>query len=385
MDDRSSTAGSRSPVKPRADGDVGRVIDLGGVPLEIVGDHPLLQMVGEELPLSVNDAVAGRITLVSELSPMVEAVGLGPVEVAGSRLQLEFSKSALSIEIDLDGPSFPFEATVGIGTRPSPHRIPRRAFRWVEPTFHTPEESQAYVFIHMVLESLVLTSARGIAPLHASVVERDGRAVVLTSAGGVGKTSTSMQLLRSPRWRFLSDDIAMIKPGHPMAPYRRLPMIYDYNVRGDVEMRRKVRGAGGMAGRAQWALAGPMHGDRRRRRISTDALYGRPTVGHGAPPSLIAFLVRSHRDRPQTRPLSAEDLTQRSVAILQTEFPHLFTQLLLAEAAGAPPIVGPLLDRVSDTYMRAFADADQILEVAVPAGPNAAPAVASLIDELLDG
>src|SRR3546814_19936106 len=48
--------------------------------------------------------------------------------------------------------------------------------------------------------------------LHASAVERDGRALLMTGMSGAGK-STLAALLGSRGWRLLGDDFALVDPG----------------------------------------------------------------------------------------------------------------------------------------------------------------------------
>ncbi|WP_174293401.1 HprK-related kinase A [Sphingomonas bacterium] len=57
--------------------------------------------------------------------------------------------------------------------------------------------------------------------LHAGVVERDGRALVLTGASGSGK-STLAALLARQGWRFLGDEFALLDPATgTLAPFPR--------------------------------------------------------------------------------------------------------------------------------------------------------------------
>ena len=58
--------------------------------------------------------------------------------------------------------------------------------------------------------------------LHASAVERDGRALIMTGASGSGK-STLSALLGQNGWRFLGDEFALIDPATGEAvPYPRM-------------------------------------------------------------------------------------------------------------------------------------------------------------------
>jgi len=50
---------------------------------------------------------------------------------------------------------------------------------------------------------------RGWGLLHASAVERDGRSIVLSGMGGVGKSTLSLSLLADPAYRFISDNLVL--------------------------------------------------------------------------------------------------------------------------------------------------------------------------------
>jgi len=50
---------------------------------------------------------------------------------------------------------------------------------------------------------------RGWSLLHASAVERDGRAVILSGLGGVGKSTLALSLMADPSFRFISDNLIL--------------------------------------------------------------------------------------------------------------------------------------------------------------------------------
>ena len=47
--------------------------------------------------------------------------------------------------------------------------------------------------------------------LHASSFERDGQGVAMAAWGGVGKTTAMLKLVGEHGWRFLSDDLNLIR------------------------------------------------------------------------------------------------------------------------------------------------------------------------------
>jgi hypothetical protein len=54
-----------------------------------------------------------------------------------------------------------------------------------------------------------LETARGWELLHASAVEKDGRAIILSGLGGVGKSTLALSLLADTSFRFVSDNLIL--------------------------------------------------------------------------------------------------------------------------------------------------------------------------------
>lgn len=51
--------------------------------------------------------------------------------------------------------------------------------------------------------------SRGWGLLHASAVERDGRSIILSGLGGVGKSTLALSLMADPSFRFISDNLIL--------------------------------------------------------------------------------------------------------------------------------------------------------------------------------
>ena len=71
--------------------------------------------------------------------------------------------------------------------------------------------AQALLAAEMGMNLQLALGARRHLLLHASVVERDGRAIVMTGQSGAGK-STLATLLAARGWRFMGDEFALIDP-----------------------------------------------------------------------------------------------------------------------------------------------------------------------------
>ena len=99
---------------------------------------------------------------------------------------------------------------------------PRSLRRWWRPQvqfaldhdrpFKPLPRSQACPFFEWGLNWCVAQRAQQYLVVHAAVVERDGRAVVMPGVPGVGKSTLCAGLV-ARGWRLFSDELALIRPG----------------------------------------------------------------------------------------------------------------------------------------------------------------------------
>lgn len=335
---------------------------LGSCVLRLTGDHPVLDLVLDELaPLRLAGSEAPPDVELRVISgdlerPPAGAVELGPVTADGAAAWCRLPRTGFHVHFAPPRASAPVRITAAIAPRPMPFRIPRPLFRWVEPTFLTPVEAQAYVFMLRLVEGAVFLYGGETALLHAACVERSGHAVALTSAGGIGKTSTAAALLARPGWRYLSDDILPVSADGRVTFHPRWPMVYAYNLRNDPELRRRIVGSGGWKGRLQWGALVAAGIERRRRRVAPSTLWGERRIGESGRLDLVAFLSRGSEDRLHVEELGAADLAARSRSIIALEEAVLGEMVRLWEAAGAPPVRwDDALDRHRSIYERVFA------------------------------
>lgn len=361
-----------------------RTVDVAGLGVDLVGDHPVIDALDRELGATGPLPVLGTITFHLGPPPLgSEARTIGTTTWSDDRLLLAQPRTGFTLELPIEPDADTVAATVWVEDRPMPLGLPRPLFRWAEPTNLDPVAAQAYMMIHDVLES-VLFFHRAAVPLHASVLSDGTSALALTSAGGVGKTSTSLALMgSSSRWTLLSDDMTMLRPGEIVHAHRRWPMIYDYNLVDNPAIADSVRGRGGALGRAQWALARPVHRTKRRRRLPAAELGSAPVDNARAPLAMVGFLFRHPGSELTVQPVGADELARRSTAILAIEFAHLFDGLRLAEALGAPPLVGPLLDAARADYEARFTAVADLVDIGIPASGTTAGDVARFVQQRL--
>jgi len=82
-----------------------------------------------------------------------------------------------------------------------------RASRRTKKTHRTFFKLMYYAFYYPLIWHF--ERRRGWGLLHASAVERNGRAVILSGMGGVGKSTLALSLLADPSFRFISDNLIL--------------------------------------------------------------------------------------------------------------------------------------------------------------------------------
>ncbi len=175
---------------------------------ELVGEGPVVDLARAELGADpVPEArPAFRLEVRERPASMPEGPSFGGVTDLGEGFRVHRERMDLDIEIRLDQGRV--DAVLSIGSRGPSLGIPKPVYPMVDRAGMTWEANHAYHVVTL-LEVLALYNGAA-AVLHASVVESGGSGLALTSAGGVGKTSTACSLVLGHGFRHLADDIALI-------------------------------------------------------------------------------------------------------------------------------------------------------------------------------
>lgn len=130
---------------------------------------------------------------------------VSPLPVVARNLALLYGETPLD-----DGPFADFHVSVDRVAGPRRHFRPQAQF-WMDG--HTPFKplpaDQAFAMLEWGMNWCVTSHAHDRLMLHAAVLERDGRALILPGDPGAGKSTLTAALMLSG-WRLLSDEIALI-------------------------------------------------------------------------------------------------------------------------------------------------------------------------------
>lgn len=191
---------------------------------------------------------------------------------------------------------------------------PRPWRRWLRPTVNIAGDFMLPDAAPLPLEQALLAAEMGMnlqmalgwrrhLLLHASCVERDGRALVMTGASGSGK-STLAAMLGERGWRLMGDEFALLDlVSGKMFAFPRLISLKN----GAIDVMQKLAGEE----RFGPLLAGTPKGDIRHLAPRSDAVE---RMGEGATPAMLLFPRFGYAPaiRPMAKSESFVRLTQAS-------------------------------------------------------------------------
>lgn len=206
------------------------------------------------------------------------------------------------------------DASIVIAHRPrlwQRNKAYRFLHRFADWNYLTPVEIAAKHFFYGIFD--LVTQLRlleiGASYIHASGVANKDRAVLISAAGGIGKTTVMLDLVLRQGWRYLSDDLAIIgKNGETYLSPKRM-QIYAYNLKGRSLLARRFFAGRSIFDKFSWNVMRTLHGDKGvRRRVSADRLFGTKNIASRTMLNKLFLLERSEssawsfRDIPSHAP-----------------------------------------------------------------------------------
>ena len=355
------------------------------------------------LALAVEPPVPGAGAILDELAPLV-APGSGPrlhVRFAealeplhdarfydpvtvGRDNSFTVSRRQLDYRVDYSGD----RVVVTVVPKPRHEEAVAATFtRWRDWNYLTADEVVAKIFFYNVFDHLVQASQTAVDQswIHTGAVEKDGRAVLFTGWGGVGKTTATLKLVLEHGYRFLSDDLGVIDTDGRFYRGPKKLQVYGYNIAGEPLLERHLMRGRGPLDRSSWQRKLKRGGPTRvRRRTSAEQLLEPQRVAHEAEVSTVLLIQRGDVVAPIHREMDPGELADRSAATVMREItpfvdisnayhsapidadqPHLPTPGVLAERTRT--IIAKGVDGreiIEITLPRAAGPADVIREVA---------------------
>lgn len=167
---------------------------------------------------------------------------------------------------------------------------------------------------------LVVMAQNGSTFVHASCLEKGGRALMLPALGGVGKTSLMYQMVTFGGWKFLADDLTILDADGKVSFNPDPIAVYPYNLVGLREIEKKVMAEESVLGRWQWQVGKLVRGlDGVGRRIGPHKLFGSERVGNTAQLERVVYLQRWSGAGFELRASSPQEIAPRLVSVMLSE------------------------------------------------------------------
>ena len=368
------------------------------IPIQVAGNHPVINLILEEFCLFPRTTLAPQVLFYITNKPFeilpgaLELDNTIIVDDNGVYFQLPFFRTLLRLEGKvrfIEEGKDPLRLTLWPRDTVPPRgiwgKIKDIAWQIRNWTFLPSLAQLSYNIINGGIEPcLLFFGSRKRTLLHASSLVKDGRAVLLTGWGGVGKTSAEVSLVFDYGWQFLSDDISLIGDDGIATLYPRHLMVYAYNLVNNPTLQRAVFDSRSLVDQLQWRLRrwlrGPMGV---RRRVAPQQLFGSAKIGQSGHIAHVIELVHHHAPEFLLEDIDLEGLVRRAAHTIAAEYYFYFRYIDALGALGQEDItVERILERVRAVYRCAFATAKlQRLLVPVATTPGA---LAGFLADLLD-
>lgn len=252
--------------------------------------------------------------------------------------------------------------------------------------FSTPTDIVAKNLLYEAVDPLVWCSllTQDASFVHAGAVATpDGQGVLLMGTGGVGKTTTVLDLVLSGRWRYLGDDLVIVSPDGLNRHPKHL-QLYAYNSVLVPGVQERILRGRTRTDRFLWNARLRSLGPRQvRRRTAASTFFGRDAVAEAADLTAAVKLTTAlGTSGIEVTDADPARLARQAASVICDEFWD-FTRFLnsVATLTSEAPTLGELQARVAATIERAL-PTEGCYEVGVPPGTPGAEISAALNSRL---
>jgi len=234
----------------------------------------------------------------------------------------------------------------------------RQRFRdW---NFFTIEETLAKNFMYNIFDFIMELKflVKGSSFIHASSIEKNGKAIVFVAAGGVGKTSIMLQILKKTDWRYLSDDLSIVDSDGRVYFNPKYIQIYPYNVKNDFELYNLLMKDRGVFDKLNWFYRKLRYGENLvRRRVDPQKFFGAGKVSKSASIHKVISLVRTSVKDFEIGEVNPHIVSKIASEILSLEISPFFKYSCLCNGGGTDspfPKIEEIKERSAQRFQEIF-------------------------------
>ena len=274
-------------------------LKIGGIIVEIEGENYLMSYLKKELQLLNVDKPRGesdlKINLISSrrynntLHGCEKTIKINEDAFLFPKLKLIVCDGNVYVVVDEDKSRYGGD---GYGLKDAIMDI---VWKIYDRTYMSRLETLTYVLINNVLEPLILYMFPDkVSLVHAAAFSYNGNGFLISGSGGVGKTTTSLEMIYNyDEVKYLSDDISIIDDNGNINVYPRKMMIYPYNFEFLKPLQKYIEGRN-IGDKIHWNIHILKDKHRgARRRVSPFVLLPKNKIEHDPVPiKYIFFLTR---------------------------------------------------------------------------------------------
>ncbi len=239
--------------------------------------------------------------------------------------------------------------------------IPRkRTFRTRERfrdwNFFTIEETLAKNFVYNIFDFVMELKflINGSSFIHASSLEKDGKAILFVAAGGIGKTGIMLQMLKQEGWRYLSDDLSIVGSDGRVYFNPKYIQIYPYNIKNDAELYDLLMKGRGVFDKLNWFYRKYRYGeDSVRRRVDPKKFFGTEKISKDARINKVVNFVRTKVTTFEINEINSDLISQMASEILAFEINPFFKYSCLCNGGG-PDSPLPKIEETKERSIKRF-------------------------------
>lgn len=350
---------------------------LGAMPIALEGSSGFVDALRAELaPIEDKTATDPSISfrVVDSLASLPSAVVMNPVTATADAFQYQAGRVRYEVRSQSKG----LEVLLNIA-EPGAFRslMPDTVQRTLHFNFLDYWERRVKSFIYDIFDYVTQSSQLSFNQtyVHASSLERDGKAIALLAWGGIGKTTSLLKLVLEDGWKFLSDDLGLLDGNGRLYRSPKNLQLYGYNLEGQPHIKSALFKNRTMADNLSWSFFKATKGNHRvRRRVSAENLFGAEHVAKSGQMNQAFFLER-HRGRDfRSERITPEALADRCVAILIHEIsPYTLVASAIHGAGNHRTIMsqGALYAQTHKILTSAFSRVPcEVIGIPTGAGPN---------------
>ena len=184
-------------------------------------------------------------------------------------------------------------------------------------------------WLMMVLEYCLL--ANGATLVHSAGVEKNGKAYIFPSWGGVGKTASIAKLVREEGYHLLGDDLTILKTDGSVLAFPKKFVLYDYHrklfsdamsgtplVKGGISniASKMIPGVKAFLRKFPGVLAWARRHNPQSKRVSPYDIFGGDVIATGGKLEAVTWLERIHI--PRTKKVDADTYALASKSLIIT-------------------------------------------------------------------